>query len=125
MIHGVAFVRVFVADLSTAVRFYTEDLGFALDFADDELGWAQFATDGTTLAVERVSQDEDEFSALVGRFVGVTFGVDDMAATYERLQQRGVRFSGPPEQAPWGGVLAHLHDPDDNVLTLMEAPSES
>jgi hypothetical protein len=28
-------------------------------------------------------------------------------------------FVGPPEKEPWGGVLAHLRDPDGNILTLL------
>jgi hypothetical protein len=28
----------------------------------------------------------------------------------------------PPEVMPWGGVLAHLRDPDGNVLTLVGRP---
>jgi hypothetical protein len=31
---------------------------------------------------------------------------------------RGVDFVGPPEKQPWGGVLAHLRDPDGDILTL-------
>ncbi len=28
-------------------------------------------------------------------------------------------FTMPPTKQPWGGVLAHLKDPDGNVLTLL------
>ena len=43
----------------------------------------------------------------------------DVFATYDALVARGVEFLGPPEKQPWGGVPAHLHDPDANILTLI------
>ncbi len=42
-----------------------------------------------------------------------------MAESYAELRARGVEFLAPPEQQPWGGVLAHFRDPDPNVLTLL------
>ena len=36
--------------------------------------------------------------------------------------ERGVQFIEPPEKQPWGGVLAHLRDPDGNILTLLGQP---
>jgi len=56
----------------------------------------------------------------VGRFVGVTLMVDDIAETYARLTSRGVEFTGRPEKQHWGGTLAHFKDLDGNVLTLMQ-----
>ena len=53
---------------------------------------------------------------MVGRFVGVS--------AYETLAARGVDFVGPPEKQPWGGVLAHLRDPDGNILTLLGGVTE-
>jgi uncharacterized glyoxalase superfamily protein PhnB len=45
--------------------------------------------------------------------------VADIAGLYENLRSRGVEFLAPPEQQPWGGALAHLRDPDGNILTLL------
>jgi uncharacterized glyoxalase superfamily protein PhnB len=52
------------------------------------------------LALERVDPSDEEGRALV-------------------LAERGVEFVGPPEKQSWGGVLAHLRDPDGNILTLL------
>jgi uncharacterized glyoxalase superfamily protein PhnB len=57
----------------------------------------------------------------VGRFVGVSLEVTDIDATYRTLVERGVQFDAPPERQAWGGTLAHLRDPDGNVLTLLES----
>ena len=54
----------------------------------------------------------------VRNLVGVSLQVTDIFATFAIIVDRGVEFVAPPEQQPWGGVLAHLRDPDGNVLTL-------
>ncbi|HZM46282.1 MAG TPA: VOC family protein [Burkholderiales bacterium] len=105
-------VRVFVTDWDRAIRFYTETLGMRTTYRNDEIGWAQMATGEGQLALERVEPSDEEGKALVGRFVGVSLQVPDIFATYDLLVERGVEFVAPPEKQPWGGVLAHLRDPD-------------
>jgi len=112
-------VRVFVTDWERALRFYTETLGMPVTFRSDETGWAHLATGAGQLALERVEPSDREGMALVGRFVGVSLQVGNLHGAYKTLLERGVEFDGPPEEQPWGGVLAHLRDPDGNVLTLL------
>jgi lactoylglutathione lyase len=120
----IGFVKVFVTDLEKSLEFYTKTLGMELDFTD-ERHWAQFKSgEDVSLAIEKCDAGHVvQGSNVVGRFVGVTFMVDDIAETYEHLVGRGVHFTGPPEKQHWGGTLAHFKDLDGNVLTLMqEAP---
>ena len=112
-------VRVFVSDWDRALEFYTETLGIETTLRSDEMGWAQLATGEAQLALERVTPGDSEAEKLVGRFVGVSLEVADIEATHKTLVQRGVEFLSPPEVQPWGGVLAHLRDPDGNVITLL------
>ncbi|MDH3643838.1 MAG: hypothetical protein OES38_17160 [Gammaproteobacteria bacterium] len=37
---------------------------------------------------------------------------------------KGVEFVEPPERQPWGGVLAHFKDPEQNIMTLVGAVDE-
>lgn len=120
-------VRVFVTDWERALRFYTETLGIPTTFRSDDMGWAQLDTGAAQLALERVSPGAGPRypgadAALVGRFVGVSLSVPDVFETYKTLTERGVPFLGPPERMGWGGVLAHLLDPDGNILTLLGNP---
>jgi catechol 2,3-dioxygenase-like lactoylglutathione lyase family enzyme len=92
----IGFVLVFVTDLKRSLDFYTRVLGMELDYSD-RTHWAQ-----------------------VGRFVGVTFMVDDIAEIHARLSGQGVEFTGKPEKQAWGGTLAYLKDLDGNILTLMQ-----
>ena len=114
-------VRVFVRDFERALRFYTETLGIPLALRSDEFHWAQLATGQAQLALERLDPADGE-AALLGRFLGVSLAVADVFGTYEALFARGVDFLAPPEEMPWGGVLAHFRDPDGNVLTLVGPP---
>jgi ADP-ribosyl-[dinitrogen reductase] hydrolase len=124
-------VRVFVADWPRALAFYRDALGIPVAFVDEELGWAQLATGQGQLALERATPEtrerfagdaDDDQPLLVGRFLGVSLAVPDVYASYEGLRSKGVEFLAPPERMPWGGVLAHLRDPDGNVLTLVGRP---
>ena len=118
----IGFVRVFVSDFKKSLGFYTNTLGMEVDYTDNS-GWAQFKSgEDVSLAIEACDPDHLELgSKLVGRFVGVTLMVDNILETYQQLTNKGVEFTGKPEKQPWGGTLAHLKDPDSNVLTLMES----
>lgn len=116
-------LRIFVRDWAAACAFYGETLGLTERFRDDEFGWVEyaFAEDGTgpCFGIERVDDGDVEGAALVGRFLGVSLQVADIAATYEALKGKGVVFTAAPEKQPWGGSLAHFKDPDGNELTLL------
>ena len=117
--YELAVVRIFVHDWEAAVAFYRDALGFALTNREDAYHWAEFDAGGPTLAVERLDRSDPEARGLVGRYVGVTLRVPDIEAAHRELEARGVDFLAPPRQQPWGGVLAHLRDPEGNVLTLL------
>jgi catechol 2,3-dioxygenase-like lactoylglutathione lyase family enzyme len=108
--------RIFVDDLERARRFYGDVLELRETSAAP--GWAVFDIDGKNLVVEKVPSDDPEHG-LVGRFLAVSFDVDDIGAAYRDLTAKGVSFVEPPEKQVWGGTLAFLRDPDGNILTLV------
>ena len=113
-------IRLFAADWPRARNFYRDVLGLPEKFADETMGWAEFDVGSASLALERLAPEEPEHADLVGRFVGVSLRVADINKTYDSLRSRGVEFVAPPVQQSWGGVLAHLKDPEGNVITLLE-----
>jgi predicted enzyme related to lactoylglutathione lyase len=117
--YDVAVVRVFVHDWPRAVAFYADTLGMRIVTRKDEYKWAEFDVGGCTLAIEELARDDPEAAELVGRYVGISIRVPDIDATYRELTARGVDFRSAPRRQPWGGVLAHLADPEGNVLTLL------
>jgi catechol 2,3-dioxygenase-like lactoylglutathione lyase family enzyme len=96
-----------VDDQANSHRFYTDVLGFATK-NDVPLGEARWLTvvspddpDGTELLLEPDSHPAAKpfKSALVEDGIPATsFGVDDVRAEYERLRDRGVRFTQEPTQ---------------------------
>lgn len=111
-------VRVFVDDLGEARRFYVETLGLAETWSADAMGAFGVSVGWPELIIER-ADDEARSEGLLGRFVGVSLQVEDIAATHAALAAKGVRFVTAPEKQPWGGSLAHFADPSGNVLTLL------
>lgn len=116
-------VRLFVRELEPAARFYGAVLGLPQVAGSLAWGYLVFDAGGVTLVVEAVATDAPaEDQALVGRFTGVSFEVDDIDARHEELQASGVAFSGVPERQSWGGVLATFLDPAGNQLQLVQLP---
>ena len=116
-----AAARIFVSDLSPAIDFYTTLLGPPT--AVDPGIYAVFNANTADIVVETVPADAPpDDLALVGRFTGVSFAVDDIDDTFERLQASGVRFTGGPELQAWGGRLATCIDPSGNELQLVQYP---
>jgi lactoylglutathione lyase len=112
----IASFRVFVRDLDRAAAFFQSLLQLRITTDGRAHGYVVFdGGAGLNLVVESVPHDapEDE-QVLVGRFTGVSFAVDDIAAEHARLMAAGVPFDGAPEAQPWGGVLATFRDAADN-----------
>ena len=115
----IASIRVFVFDLEAARQFYEETLGLA--GRSDGEDYSTFMLGDVRLIIEPV-EPTSEYALLVGRFTGFSFEVADVVAAYEQLKGRGVVFLDPPEKQPWGGILAHFEDADENILTIVEEP---
>lgn len=113
----IAYVNVFVSDLTRALAFYQGALGLELEFTAPEHGYASLSAGPVRLglAVPGVGQEN-----LVGRHTGVGFDVANLEAEHTRLSGLGVEFSMPPSRQPWGGFMALVLDPDGNVFYLDE-----
>ena len=116
VLRSLSAVRIFVDDLERARHFYGDTLELRETSATPE--WAVFDIDGKELIIEKVPPDDPEHD-LVGRFLAVSFEVDDIEAAYRKLTTKGVSFPEPPKKQGWGGTLAFPSDPDGNILTLV------
>lgn len=118
----IAAARVFVSDLGRSAPWYEHVLGARPSAGSPEHGYAVFDA-GCDLVVEEVGDDSEIPAAqLVGRFTGISFAVDDVAATCRTLRDAGVDVVGEPETQSWGGVLATVADPDGNAVQLVQYP---
>jgi catechol 2,3-dioxygenase-like lactoylglutathione lyase family enzyme len=131
-----ATAQLWVDDQDEALAFYTEKLGMEVrsDVTLPELG------DFRWLTVSPPGQDDvsivlmaipgppvmDEGTARQVRelmakgFAGAVFlTTDDARASYEELKGRGVEFTEPPEERPYG-IDAGFRDPSGNTFRLTQ-----
>ena len=47
--------------------------------------------------------------------------VEDVDALLEEVEAAGGRWVGGPTDMPWGQRVAHIHDPDGNMVNLTQA----
>jgi len=116
ILKSVSAVRIFVDDLDRARRFYRDALELREISATPE--WVVFDIDGKEIVIEPVAPNDPDRD-LVGRFLAVSFTVEDVDAAYHDLMAKGVSFAQAPEKQAWGGTLAFPRDPAGNILTLV------
>jgi predicted enzyme related to lactoylglutathione lyase len=66
-------------------------------------------------------QTADDVRKLMGKgFAGTVFlSTDDCQASYEELKARGVEFTEPPEERPYG-IDSGFRDPSGNAFRLTQ-----
>jgi catechol 2,3-dioxygenase-like lactoylglutathione lyase family enzyme len=129
MIENVPLIGIFVNDQETALDFYTHKLG--LEKVQDEpygesARWIAVSPAEMRIRIVLKKAEKEHEKAMVGRSDGapiLTLGTDDVRATYERLQEQGVRFLGEPYRYPWG-IGALLLDQDGSPILLQQDLAE-
>jgi uncharacterized glyoxalase superfamily protein PhnB len=132
----IANAQLWVTDQDQALAFYTEKLGMEVrsDVTVPEMGNFRWLTVGpagqpdiaiTLMAIpDEPVMDRDsaeQVKALVAKgFAGTIFlTTDDCHASYEELRSRGVDFTEPPEERPYG-IDAGFRDPSGNSFRLTQ-----
>jgi uncharacterized glyoxalase superfamily protein PhnB len=132
----IANAHLWVHDQDEALAFYTQKLGMEVraDVTLPELGdfrWVTVAPPGQedvsivlmAIPAEPVMDAEtaDRVRDLMAKgFAGTVFlTTDDCRASYEELKDRGVEFTEPPEERPYG-IDTGFRDPSGNSLRLTE-----
>jgi uncharacterized glyoxalase superfamily protein PhnB len=132
----IATAHLWVHDQDEALKFYTEKLGFEtrVDVTMPEMGNFRWVTVGPAgqpdvdivlmaipgppvMDAETAGQVRDLMSK---GFAGTVFlTTDDCQASYEELRARGVEFTEPPEERPYG-IDSGFRDPSGNSLRLTQ-----
>lgn len=137
MLKQLTHVNQWVHDQDEALAFYTETLGMELrqDVTMPELGdfrWLSVGPVGqpdvaiVLMAVPGPPVFDEETAAALKTLVakgaagGLFFTTDDIQGTYDELVKRGVEFSQPPEERPYG-IDAGFRDPSGNQMRVMQA----
>ena len=136
MLKQLTHVNQWVHDQDEALAFYTETLGMELreDVTMPELGdfrWLSVGPVGqpdvaiVLMAVPGPPVFDEETAAALKTLIakgaagGLFFVTDDIQGTYDELVKRGVEFSQPPEQRPYG-IDAGFRDPSGNQMRVMQ-----
>jgi predicted enzyme related to lactoylglutathione lyase len=109
----------YVGDFAGAFAFYADTLGLKAITGGAAESYAVFDTGGAQLALERIAPNHPAYGELVGRFAGISFMVDDLAAFHAAHVAKGVEFMAPPQKQSWGGGIAHFRDPAGNILSVV------
>lgn len=122
----ITITGVYVDDQEAALAFYTDVLGFQVkhNVPVGEHAWITVvspnAPDGPELLLEPVGHPavKPYRDALVEDGIPLAqFGVDDVAAEYERLTARGVTFTQPPTDYE-NHVIAVFDDTCGNLIMI-------
>ena len=131
-----AHVALVVADYDEALAFYTQKVGMEVrsDVTLPEMGNFRWLTVGPAAQPDiaivlmaipdpPVMDDEtaEQVRTLMAKgFAGTIFlTTDDCQASYEELKARGVEFTEPPEERPYG-IDSGFRDPSGNSLRLTQ-----
>lgn len=127
-------VRLLVDNFETCRDFYRDLLGLELTLDTGDGIYAQLIADGVALGIYR----RDLMAEVVGLSEApatrggkdtalLVFAVEDVDTTYETLKKKGVNFvTEPHNQEAWYMRVAHLRDPDGNLLEIFTSlPAES
>jgi uncharacterized glyoxalase superfamily protein PhnB len=132
----IANAQLWVHDQDEALAFYTQKLGMEVrsDATLPELGDFRWLTVGPAdqpdfaivlmaIPAQPVMDADtaEQVRALMAKgFAGTVFlTTDDCQASYEELKARGVEFTEPPEERPYG-IDSGFRDPSGNSLRLTE-----
>ena len=131
-----ANAQLWVNDQEEALAFYTQKLGMEVrvDATLPEMGDFRWLTVGPTgqpdvaivlmaipgPPVMDVETAEQVRTLMAKGFAGTVFlTTDDCQASYEELRNRGVEFSEPPEERPYG-IDSGFRDPSGNSIRLTQ-----
>ena len=125
-------IRLLVDDYAGMLRFYSDVMGFRvrLEAPPDDPGYAEFESEPAVLSIYKRGLMNDALDGGVmagaGDAVLMAFAVDSVDAEAQRLTSLGVELvTEPHNQDAWVLRVAHLRDPEGNLIELnepLEAP---
>jgi uncharacterized glyoxalase superfamily protein PhnB len=132
----IATTQLWVHDQEEALAFWTQKVGFEVqaDVTLPEVGdfrWLTVSPPGqadVSIVLMPIpgppvmdAETGEEVRRLMAKgFAGTVFlATDDCQASYEELKGRGVEFSEPPEQRPYG-IDSAFRDPSGNHVRLTQ-----
>ncbi|MBW7453175.1 VOC family protein [Paenibacillus sepulcri] len=123
-------VRLLVNDFHENVAFYKDVMEIPMGFSAEEMQFASFNTGETKIEIfsrQNIVEVLDENHLPTGtesqsKFL-LAFAVDDVDEVCARLKEKGVELLNEPhDRQAWNARVAHLRDPEGNVIELYKHP---
>ncbi len=132
----ISTTQLWVHDQEEALAFWTEKVGMELrqDVSFPEMGGFRWLTvgppgqDDVSVVLMAIpgppvmdAESREQVKTLMAKgFAGTVFlATDDCRASYEELSARGVEFTEPPEERPYG-IDSGFRDPSGNSIRLTQ-----
>ncbi|HSG31625.1 MAG TPA: lactoylglutathione lyase [Thermodesulfobacteriota bacterium] len=115
-----------VGDLDRSINFYTEVLGLKFhrktEYPDGKFTLAFLGYGGNTEPFLELTYNWDTESYDLGNAYGhMAFGVEDIYATCDKIEELGGKVTRPPGPMKHGTtVIAFIEDPDSYKVELIE-----
>jgi catechol 2,3-dioxygenase-like lactoylglutathione lyase family enzyme len=122
--------RLLVQDFHRSVAFYRDVMELPLGFSSEEMQFASFNTGETKIEIFARQNMADvigennlsSVTDLQSKFL-LAFAVDHVDEACTRLKNKGVALLNEPHnRTAWNARVAHLRDPDGNVIELYKHP---
>ena len=122
-------IRLLVTRFEETFAFYRDVLGLALAWGDSKGNFASLTAPGGSgvslfrrdLMAQAVGTSGLPAASAAQDRVALVFAVDGLDREAQRLAAKGVALLAPPrDMADWGIRVAHLRDPDGNLIELFE-----
>ena len=109
----IAAIMLGVRDLAPAVEFYKDKLGLKVIMHEPGLALLQCGS-----VIIGLNPGLTNLAPHVAGATEVSFGVDNLRATYKALREKGVTFMSEPRQATPTDWAVHFKDVDGHLLSL-------
>jgi lactoylglutathione lyase len=123
-------IRLITNDINKSVAFYRDVMEFSLGTYAEEMQFASFNTGETKIEIFSRQQISDVLGEKnlpndvesQSQFL-LCLAVDEIDEVCAGLKKKGVLFiNEPQDRKDWNARVAHLRDPDGNVIELYKHP---
>ena len=111
-----SMLRIPCENMKESEEFYSNSLGMDKVFGSGSDGFIGYQIENVQILLE--PEEKGEFEC--GRYLGFSLEVEGINEFYLSAKERGVSFTGPPENQAWGGIMTHIIDCNRNSFSIVQ-----
>lgn len=114
----ITLIKIPVSDIEKSISYYRDKVGLTESFSVPEYGWAQFQVGNLPFCLYDPAKGGG--GGTPGTCDAIHFAVTDAEASYSALLAQGAIIPGGLETSADGMTFFDLHDPDGNVIKVVQ-----